>query len=116
MKPGIAITAPLINGSTHGTAGFRAIISSCNIQTHAPVAVAGSRRSAPAETSAASRGGKARPCLTALWRDNLDRKRIASSELLLTVEVLPHLECSRAAFAVERWDEGDKHGDAGRVG
>jgi transposase len=67
MKPRIATTAPPINGSIHGTAGFRAVISSCNIQTRAPVAVANSRRSAPGETSAASRGGKARPCLTA-WQ------------------------------------------------
>jgi hypothetical protein len=41
--------------------------------------------------------------------------RIASSELLLKVEPLPHLKCSRVIFSLERSDEGDQHGDTGRI-
>jgi hypothetical protein len=48
-------------------------------------------------------------------RDNLDEKRIASSELLLRIEVLPHLKCSRATLAREWWDEGNKYGDASGI-
>ena len=49
-------------------------------------------------------------------RDDLDETRIASLELLLNVEVLPHLKCSRAMVAWEQADEENEHGDAGGAG
>jgi hypothetical protein len=67
MKGQTAITAPAASSSTHAIAGSRTVIPWCNIRTRVPVADANSRRSAPAETSAASHGGKVRPSSIA-WR------------------------------------------------
>jgi hypothetical protein len=40
------------------------------------------------------------------------RSRIASPEMLLEAEMLPHLICSRPMFIGGANDEADQHGDA----
>ena len=43
--------------------------------------------------------------------DNQDESRIASPEMLLGVEPLPHLICSRPAWRGGDGDEAGEHGD-----
>jgi hypothetical protein len=43
--------------------------------------------------------------------DNLDERRIASPEMFLGVELLPHLICSRQAWRGGDRDEAGEHGD-----
>ncbi len=70
-----AITALPNNGSIRATAGSRTAIRSCLTQTRAYVAGARSRPSAHAETSAASRDGKARQCSIAWLSASLAGQR-----------------------------------------
>jgi hypothetical protein len=54
--------------------------------------------------------------VSSVLRDNLDERRIASLKMLLGVELLPHLICSRPAWGGGDKDEAGEHDDAERVG
>jgi hypothetical protein len=49
-----------------------------------------------------------RPCNAAIWIGS----RIASPEMFLEAEMLPHLICSRPMFIGGANDEADQHGGA----
>ena len=45
-------------------------------------------------------------------RDNQDERRIASPEMFPSIELLPHLKCSRPGWDRRGSDEAGEHGDA----